>query len=292
MEEPIVVLLLEDNEGDVMLLRETLRTVSEFPYELQHAPSLEEGRRLFESARFDIILLDLSLPDSVGMDTISSTRQFAPDLPIVVLTSLDDESQGVQAIRMGVQDYLVKGQVDGRTLARAIRYAIEHKRASVELQKARDELEQRVRERTADLEHTLVALQEEFDERIRVSQAVKENRDVLLKVGELIPYGLWIADAAGRLTYVSQSFLEMTGLSMEQCLRMDWTQHLVLEDREPMRREWNDCVARGGFWDRQLNIRAKDGAVRTVLCRGVPIRDQAGKIVSYAGMNLDVTGRK
>ncbi len=292
MDDSINILLLEDNEGDVLLLRETLRTASELPYELRNAASLEEGRRLFESARFDIMLLDLSLPDSMGMDTVAVARQFAPELPIVVLTSLDDEAQGVRAIRMGVQDYMVKGQVDGRTLARTIRYAIEHKRASVELQKARDELEERVRERTAELEHTLVALQEEFDERIRASQAVKENRDVLLKVGELIPYGLWIADAAGRLTYVSQSFLDMTGLSMEQCLRMDWTQHLVLEDRERLRREWSDCIACGGFWDRELNIRAKDGGVRTVLCRGVPIRDQNGKITSYAGMNLDVTDRK
>ena len=202
------------------------------------------------------------------------------------------EGQGVQAIRMGVQDYLVKGQVDGRALARTIRYAIEHKRTRVELQKARDELEQRVRERTAELEHTLVALQEEFDERIMASQAVKENRDVLLKVGELIPYGLWISDAAGGLTYISQSFLEMTGLSMEQCRHMGWAECLLLEDRERLKREWNDCVARGEFWDRQLNIRAKDGTVRIVLCRGVPIHDRTGKIVSYAGMNLDVTDRR
>lgn len=289
MDDAIKILLLEDNAGDVLLLRETLRTVSEFPYELQDASSLEDGKRLFESASFDIILLDLSLPDSRGMDTVSSARQFAPELPIVVLTNLDDEAQGMEAIRMGVQDYLVKGQADGRTLARAIRYAIEHKRASVELQKARDELEERVRERTAELEHTLVALQEEFDQRILASQAVEENRDVLLKVGELIPYGLWICNATGGLTYVSKSFLEMTGLSMEQCRRMGWIECLLLEDRERLRQEWTDCVSHGGFWDRQLNIQAKDGTLRTVLCRGVPIHDRTGKIVSYAGMNLDVT---
>ena len=238
MDEPMMILLLEDNAGDVVLLRETLRTVSEFPYELQDAPSLEEGRRLFEGARFDIILLDLSLPDSQGMDTVSTARQFAPDLPIVVLTSLDDESRGMEAIRMGVQDYLVKGQVDGRMLARTIRYAIEHKRAAVELQKARDELEQRVHERTAELEQTMVALQDEFDERIRASQAVEENRDVLLKVGELIPYGLWICNATGGMTYISKSFLDMTGLSMEQCRRMGWTECLLLEDRERLKQEW------------------------------------------------------
>jgi PAS domain S-box-containing protein len=289
MDDAIKILLLEDNAGDVLLLRETLRTVSEFEYELQDAPTLEDGQRLFAGSPFDIVLLDLSLPDSRGMDTVSGARQFAPELPIVVLTNLDDEGQGIEAIRMGVQDYLVKGQVDGRMLARTIRYAIEHKRASVELQKARDELEQRVRERTAELEHTLVALQEEFDERILASQAGEENRDVLLKVGELIPYGLWISDAAGGLKYVSKSFLEMTGLTMEQCRRSDWAQCLVLEDRERLRQEWSDCVASGAFWDRQLSIQAKDGTVRVVLCRGVPIHDRTGKIVSYAGMNLDVT---
>jgi len=226
MDEGIKILLLEDNAGDVLLLRETLRTVSEFDYELQDASSLEDGKRMFDSSRFDIVLLDLTLPDSRGMDTVSSARQFAPELPIVVLTNLDDEGQGIEAIRMGVQDYLVKGQVDGRMLARTIRYAIEHKRAAVELQKARDELERRVHERTAELEQTMVALQEEFDERIRTSQAVEENRDALLKVGELIPYGLWICNAAGGMTYISQSFLEMTGMSMEQCRRMGWTECL------------------------------------------------------------------
>lgn len=292
MSETIQVLLIEDNEGDVLLLRETLGTVQEFRHELHSAGTLGDGRRLCRERRFDVLLLDLSLPDSTGLQTVSGAMEFAANLPIIVMTSLDDEELGMAAIRNGVQDYLIKGQPDGRALARAIRYAIEHKRARMELQKARDELEDRVRERTAELEQTLVALQEEFDERIRASQQVEEHRDVFRKISDLIPYGMWISDAAGGLSYVTPSLLEMAGTTLDQCRRMGWFECMDIEDRQRVKEEWVRCVSGGEPWDRTLRIRARDGSIRIVLSRGAPIRDRTGKISSYAGLNLDITDRR
>lgn len=292
MGETIHILLIEDNEGDVLLLRETLATVREFHHEFHSASTLDTGLRLCAQQHFDVLLLDLSLPDSSGLDTVSFAMECARDFPIIVMTSLDNEDMGIAAIRMGAQDYLIKGQSDGRALARAIRYAIEHKRARMELQKAHDQLEDRVRERTAELEQTLVALQEEFDERIRASQAAEEHRDVFHKISELLPYGMWICDLAGSYTYVTPSLLEMAGLSVEQSRRLGWFDCLNIEDRRQVKEEWIRCVSGGEPWDREIRIRAKDGSVRTVLSRGAPIRDRTGKITSYAGINLDITDRR
>ena len=124
---PLRLLLIEDNPGDVRLIREILRD-SQTPVALEHAPSLKAGFGLLDGGRFDAVLLDLSLPDSQGLQTLLRMRQQALELPIVVLTGLDDESTALQAMREGAQDYLVKGSVDAGLLVRAIRYAIERNR--------------------------------------------------------------------------------------------------------------------------------------------------------------------
>jgi two-component system CheB/CheR fusion protein len=131
--------------------------------------------------RFDVVLLDLSLPDITGRDTFIRARAEAPQLPIVVLTGQADEAVGLEAVHHGVQDYLIKGQTFGRQTIRAIRYAIERKQAEVALQEAeaslqreRDQLEVRVRERTAELSESNQALQAEIVQRHRAEQSHRE----------------------------------------------------------------------------------------------------------------------
>ena len=130
--------------------------------------------RTCRSSAFDVLLLDLSLPDSTGRDTFVRARAEAPHLPIVVLTGQADEAVGLEAVRHGIQDYLIKGQAYGRQTARAIRYAIERKQAETalkqaeaSLQRERDQLEVRVRERTAELSEANRALQAEIAQRER-----------------------------------------------------------------------------------------------------------------------------
>jgi signal transduction histidine kinase len=120
------LLLIEDNPGDARLLTELLR---ELPgtTEITHVDRLSEAAHHLKSARPSLILLDLSLPDSHGIDTVSRTLELAPDVPIVVLTGLNDEEVALRAVQAGAQDYLVKGQVEPSLLSRAIRYAIERK---------------------------------------------------------------------------------------------------------------------------------------------------------------------
>ncbi len=126
--EPIKVLLIEDNVGDCELILRMLNTSEIAEFKLTHTSRLTSGLKLLESNKFDIILLDLGLPDSVGFESFKSTLTEHPAVPIIVLTGLANEEIGIQSIKYGAQDYLVKGEFNGKLLVRAIQYAIERKK--------------------------------------------------------------------------------------------------------------------------------------------------------------------
>ena len=132
------ILIVEDNPGDVRLLREHLvgdRSVAEV-FQLVHVDRLALALQSLDEGAFEVVLLDLSLPDSQGISTLTKMHAARPGMPIVVLTSLDDEILGLQLLQRGAQDYLVKGEVTGSLLRRSLRYAVERKRAEVELRRS------------------------------------------------------------------------------------------------------------------------------------------------------------
>lgn len=127
--EALNILLVEDNPADSRLIRETLADSGAASlFNITEARTLAEALRDASSGDYDIILLDLSLPDTTGLDTFLKVNKTFPATPIVVLTGLDDETFAANAVRAGAQDYLVKGQVDSSLLVRAIRFALERKR--------------------------------------------------------------------------------------------------------------------------------------------------------------------
>src|SRR5918997_796041 len=129
----IKILLVEDNPGDALLVRVLLEEAGTDRFDVKDVGRLGEAIERLAEEDFSVVLLDLSLPDSQGLDTVEQVRTAAPRAPIVVLSGLDDEETALQALQSGAQDYLVKGQGDGNLIARAIRYAIERKRAEEEL---------------------------------------------------------------------------------------------------------------------------------------------------------------
>jgi signal transduction histidine kinase len=186
--DPLKILLVEDSPSDAVLLQECLTQNSLGHFGFHHTESLAEAIRLLEAQNFDLLLLDLSLPDSTGPDTYLRARVAAPHLPIVLLTSVEDEAVGLEAVRCGIQDYLIKGQAYGRQTARAIHYAIERKRAEealkkaeAELERERDQLEARVQERTSELSNANRALQAEIHQRRQAEQA---HQQVLRRLSE------------------------------------------------------------------------------------------------------------
>jgi diguanylate cyclase (GGDEF)-like protein/PAS domain S-box-containing protein len=121
------MLLIEDNPGDARLIREMLKEPGSQNVELKHVDRMEDAEKYLATGSADIILLDLGLPDTQGLEAVRRARKAAPDVPLVVLSGLDDESMAIQAMHEGAQDYLIKGQIEPRELVRALRYAVERK---------------------------------------------------------------------------------------------------------------------------------------------------------------------
>ncbi len=134
------ILLIEDNLGDVRLIKEMLNFATNFKFELKNTEDLEQALYQIQNEFFDVILLDLGLPDSSGFQTLIKTREAAENIPIIVLTGLKDESLARRSVQAGAQDYLVKGQVDTEPLVRAIYHAIDRNRMIRTIQSLADDL--------------------------------------------------------------------------------------------------------------------------------------------------------
>ena len=136
-DRPLIrVLLVEDNPTDALLLREALAEAPSAKFMLTQVERLADGLARLREAPFDVVLLDLGLPDSSGADTVVRLHRQEPDVPVVVLTGLEDEAVGLQALQEGAQDYLVKNQLQASLLGRSIRYAIERHRIAAALRES------------------------------------------------------------------------------------------------------------------------------------------------------------
>jgi len=122
------ILVVEDNPGDARLLVEHLREAKADDLRTEQVDTLAAALQRLSADRFDLVLLDLTLPDARGLKTFGAVHAAAPEVPVVVLTGMEDDGLALQAVRDGAQDYLVKGQVDGHRLLQAIRYAVERQR--------------------------------------------------------------------------------------------------------------------------------------------------------------------
>jgi len=184
---PIKVLAVEDDPLYADLIRHLLRRDRVASYELRWAKSLAEALAVVDCEVVDVVLADLHLPDSAGMETVSRLLERSGGLPLVVLTGVDDDQVGTEAVRRGAQDYLVKQEVRGGILGRVLRYAIERKAAEVREQRRVTDLEAAY----AELERTQGMLLE--SERVSAigqmaSGLVQEVKNPLTLVSQMIDY--------------------------------------------------------------------------------------------------------
>lgn len=145
-ERTIRLLMIEDNEAQRRLLVEMLAGSSAGSFTITCAGRLADGIGLIGEQGADVVLLDLSLPDVQGLDSLLALHCQFPELPVVVLTGCDDQDIAVEAVKLGAQDYLVKGQVTGGVLARSLRHAIERKSSEERIRQLNEERERRILE--------------------------------------------------------------------------------------------------------------------------------------------------
>jgi len=188
IQKPLKVLLVEDNPDDVVLLRHYLAKIPSAQIEFEPVGRLVTALECLneKAAEIDVILIDLGLPDSQGLDTFCQVHLQAPKTPIVVLSGLDDERLGVQAVREGAQDFLVKGQVTGDLLWRSLQYSVERRRIEEALCQDRDNLEVRVQERTSELATANAALKRMVTEVSAAGDQVRESLQGIIQVISLI----------------------------------------------------------------------------------------------------------
>ena len=182
----IKVLLIEDNEGDVRLIWEILSEVRNSPFYLEVADTLKGGLASVAENRPDVILLDLSLPDSNGIYTLNRIRDKVPEVPVVIMTGLDDELVAMKALKEGAQDYLVKGRTDSDLLKRGILYAIERNELFMKLESNDRKLQQKIEMIGEKIKGPVVNLKEMVEKIIekncdKLNNEERRNLDVLIE---------------------------------------------------------------------------------------------------------------
>jgi PAS domain S-box-containing protein len=192
-EIPTKILLIEDDAEYAQLVQTLLSMAWDASFDLEHTNQLSTGLEKLSEKDIDVVLLDLSLPDSWGFDTFTQVYAQASDVPIIVLSGLDDEMLAVQAVRAGAQDYLVKGQADGDLLVRATRYAIERKRSGEEQRKA-------------------------WAEALQATHALQESNERYRELASSITDVFFAMDGQLRYTYWNKTSEDLTGISAQDAI--------------------------------------------------------------------------
>ncbi len=251
-----------------------------------------DGRDAVEKAkalRPDLVLMDISMPQMNGLDATREIKRLLPETEVVIVSQHGTPEMMRQAYSAGARGYVVKS-----TVAKDLLAAIAN--INAEPPAKRSDLPRLPSDSSASRGGRSVAVSS-VDSHGAFKSTGEESplnlrEQIYRAIGESIDYGVWICDAEGRNIYASPSFLKLVGLTQEQCSARGWTQILHPDDVEATVAAWEKCISEGSLWEREHRFRTANGGWHYVLARGVPMRDAQGKIVYWAGINLDIQHRK
>lgn len=266
--DTVNILLVEDNPGDARLVREALAEFGRTAFIVTHVDKLADARAAIANGHFDVAILDLGLPDSVGLETVSHIRLAAADMPIVVLTGSKDDRLGLEAIQSGAQDYYSKDEIRGSMLAPALRYAIERQR-----------LINSLRQREAELERAQAALTE--------SESL--FRGSFMGAG----HGMALLSLDRRFIRVNPALCRFLGYAEEELLGQTVGDVTHPDDLDRDRREWDGHIKEGdGVFSIEKRYIRKDRQVVWADLNVVLVRDANGRPKHCVSQALDITWRK
>jgi two-component system, cell cycle sensor histidine kinase and response regulator CckA len=245
-------LLIEDNPADARLIRELLANAAGSRFQLEWVRELGQGLQRLAAGGIDVILLDLGLPDSEALDSFRKLHAQAPQVPVVVLTGLNDEDIAVEAVRMGAQEYIVKGDTESNPLARSMRYAIERK---------------------------------------RVEEALKASEEKYRRLMDSANDAIFLADAeTGIIVDVNRKAQELTGLPASELMGLHQSQVHPPEETDRYREIFAQSLRGGGLVSLDVYVRHKSGQ-RTPVEISVSVVDVGGRRIAQSIFH-DITERK
>ncbi len=252
----IKILLVEDNPADADLLAELLEVSVGVEWELVSVEFLHSAIAQLSKQPFDIVLLDLSLPDSHGLETLTRLREVAPDTAMVVMTGLDDEAIGLKSVRLGSQDYIVKGRITTQLLVRTIRYAIE-----------RSQTFQMLRENE------------------RRFRAIFDSSFQLTKL--LTPDGIVLE--------VNETALQFTGMRSHNIVGRPIWEQPIWQQSPNAKAQLKEGLAKAGmgeFFRSELDLLGKNDQIVTIDFSLKPVKNETGQVLMLIAEARDISDRK
>lgn len=261
MLQSLRILLIEDNPADSKLIDVYLREAFNKNYSLVQAESLHSGIGLIESGKFDIIILDLTLPDSEGIDTFTSIHNTLSDIPIIVLTGLKDEVTGSTAVKLGAQDFLNKSQLDSNTLKRSIDYGIER--------------------------HKL------YKELANYAKKIESNEKLLVEAQKIARIGSWEWNISSNVFSCSKELYNILGLTSEELGETSETflERIHPEDIGYVKEIFKNTLESHKPFSFYHRIEHPNGSTRYMYCRGDVIIEN-NIPTRIIGIEQDITERK
>jgi diguanylate cyclase (GGDEF)-like protein/PAS domain S-box-containing protein len=249
---PTTVLLVEDDPGDAKLIQDALAGTGDGTFRVECVTRVSEALERLGREAIEVVLLDLMLPDSQGIEVFDQVFQAAPHALILVLSAANDESTARQAVQRGAQDYFVKGHVDAHWLPRALHYLIERK---------------------------------------AIQDALRTSEARFRAMSDTSPLGIFVSDAQGSCVYTNAAYHKISGLTFEQTLGTNWSMAIHPEDRQRVLAEWRDAARSQAPFQTEFRFLRKDSSVVCTRVNGAAMHDGMVPH-AYVQTVEDITERK